>query len=99
MGPVGTLTGMSSSASQILGGLLAYGAIFLVTFVMILGPLVSEVVSSNSALLWIRIMYVPYLVVGFSSFMRNLRVFGFTLMVKGVIAVIAFNGFVCGVIT
>jgi hypothetical protein len=68
-------------------------------FVVILGPLVGDVVSSNSALPWVAIMYVSYLAIGSFAFVRNYRLFGLTLMVAGFVAALAFYGFVYGVLT
>jgi len=82
---------------QVLGGFLASGSIFLAMFVVILGPLFGEVQSSNSTLLWVGVMYMPYLAIGATSYARNRRAFGLTLVLLGLIAAFVFSGFVYGV--
>jgi hypothetical protein len=88
---------MKDAALQVLGGLLASGAIFLVMFVVILGPLIGYVIANDSALLWVGIVYVPYLAIGSVSIVKNLRAFGSTLIITGLIAAIFFYGFVNGI--
>jgi hypothetical protein len=87
---------MKAEALQVLGGLFASGAIFLVMFVVILGPLMGYVIANDSALLWVGIVYVPYLVVGLVSIVKNLRAFGSTLIITGLVCAIFFYGFVNG---
>jgi hypothetical protein len=82
---------------QVLGGLLASAGIFLVMFVVILGPLLGEVQSINSTPLWVGVVYVPYLVIGAASLARNQRAFGLTLILVGLITAFFFGGFVYGV--
>ena len=80
----------------VFGGLLASGAIFLVMFVVILGPLMSEVVASHSPPMWDVIMYVPYLAIGLAALMKKQKAFGITLIITGLLAVVAFAGFLFG---
>jgi len=82
---------------QVLGGFLASGSIFLAMFVVILGALFGEVQSSNSTLLWVGVMYAPYLVLGAASYAKNHRAFGLTLILLGLIAAFVFSGFVYGI--
>jgi hypothetical protein len=84
------------AALQVLRGLLASGAIFLVMFVTILGPLIGYVYTMNNAPLWAVTVYAPYSVIGSVSFVRNLRAFGLTIILSGLIAMIFFYGFVNG---
>jgi len=86
-----------SIGEQVLGGLLTSGAIFLVMFVVILGALFGEVQASNSTMLWVGIMYAPYLGIGATSLSRNQKAFGLTLILLGLIAAFAFRGFVYGI--
>ena len=84
------------AALQVLGGLLVSSTIFLLVFVTILGPLIGYVYFINKAPLWALIVYVPYSVIGSVSFVRNLRAFGLTIIISGLIAMIFFYGFVNG---
>jgi len=81
---------------QILGGLIASSAILLVMFVVILGPLQSEVIYTHTSVLWDAITYTPYVVIGGVSVVKRWKAFGITLVAAGVVAVLVVNGFVFG---
>lgn len=85
-----------NAAWEVLGGLLASGAIYLAMFVVILGPLQSDVAFSNSMWQWDLLTYVPYVVIGSVAFFKKWRLFGLTLLVVGLVGVIALNGFLFG---
>lgn len=85
--------------SQVVRGLVVTGVIFLVAFVVILGPLASAVIDSNDPFLWVLFMYIPYIVIGVVSLLRSHLAFGLTLMIAGVIANTIFSGFVYGLIS
>jgi len=81
---------------EVLGGLAVSGALFLALFVVILGPLVGYFESASPTPLWAVAFYSPYLIVGSLSVVRMWRAFGLTLLLAGVVAVIAMGGFVFG---
>jgi hypothetical protein len=85
--------------SQVVRGLVVTGVIFLIAFVVILGPLASAVIASNNPFLWVLFMYIPYIVIGVVSLLRSHLAFGLTLMIAGVIANTIFSGFVYGLIS
>ena len=87
---------MRSAIWEVFGGLVASGAIYLAMFAVVLGPLQNQIAFSQTLVLWDAITYVPYAAIGLVSFARGWKSFGLTLLVVGLVGVIALNGFLFG---
>jgi hypothetical protein len=87
---------MKNPVLEVLVGLLVSGAIFLLLFVITLGAFVGYFQSTSPTPIWAGAFYMPYLVVGVVSLIRRWNAFGLTLLVSGIVAVVALSGFVYG---